>query len=473
MRLRFLVGNLATALVAVLSPHSASALQAEHSTDSSELRIPVGSASLHVRTIGRGQPLIVLHGGPDFDYGYLLPELDRFKDEFRLIYYDQRGRGTSADHVRPEDVTLASDVDDIDRVRRHFRLDSPALLGHSWGTVLALEYALRNPTRVSHLILMNPAPASASDVAVLRKAYLAKLGAEMDKQRAIVSSSAYQVGDPEAVAARYRIHFKPALTRPEDYEKLMARMKAGFISQGREGIVKARAVEDRLMRDSWDVPTYDLLPKLRSLNVPTLVITGDQDFIPVEVAEHIARAIPNATLVTIKGCGHFSYLECPDEVRAAVDDFFRRTTPLSVQPPPDVKVGARVRLWLPEPYRQAEGPVRRQLLRGTVEGVRGDTLLLSIRGAVGGIAIPRAAVRRLEVSGGVSRPTSAVERAVGGAIGGAVTWALMNDPRRKGGPHYRTDWRAAGVGASWGAGIGALTGLIFPHERWRRVRLGH
>ena len=139
MRLRFLVGNLATALVAVLSPHSASALQAEHSTDSSELRIPVGSASLHVRTIGRGQPLIVLHGGPDFDYGYLLPELDRFKDEFRLIYYDQRGRGTSADHVRPEDVTLASDVDDIDRVRRHFRLDSPALLGHSWGTVLALE----------------------------------------------------------------------------------------------------------------------------------------------------------------------------------------------------------------------------------------------------------------------------------------------------------------------------------------------
>ena len=324
MRLRFLVGNL-IALVAALSPHSASALQAERSTDSKEFRIPVGRASLHVRTIGRGQPLIVLHGGPDFDFGYLLPELDRFKDAFRLIYYDQRGRGRSADHVRPEDVTLASDVDDIDRVRRRFRLDSAALLGHSWGTVLALEYALRHPARVSHLILMNPAPASARDVAVLRKAYLEKLGTEMDRQRAVVSSTAYQVGDPEAVAARYRIHFKPALTRTEDYEKLMARMRAGFIRQGRKGIVKARAVEDQLMRDSWEVPTYDLLPRLRSLGVPTLVITGDQDFIPVEVAERIAQAIPNATLVTIKGCGHFTYLECADEVRAAVDDFFRRT----------------------------------------------------------------------------------------------------------------------------------------------------
>ena len=151
----------------------------------------------------------------------------------------------------------------------------------------------------------------------------------------------------------------------------------------------------------------------------------------------------------------------------------QQATPLRADFPPDVKVGARVRVWLPEPYRQAEGPVRRQLLRGTVEGVTGDTLLLSIRGAAGGIAIPRASVRRLEVSGGVSRPASAVERAVGGAIGGAVTWALMNDPRRRGGPHYRTDWRAAGVGASWGAGIGAITGLIFPHERWRRVRLRH
>lgn len=129
-----------------------------------ESRIPVGKATLYAREIGRGQPIIVLHGGPDFDHGYLLPELDRLADSFRLIYYDQRGRGKSADQVLPEDVTLASDVEDLNRVMQHFQLESAAVLGHSWGAVLALEYALRHPTRVSHLILMNPAPASASDV---------------------------------------------------------------------------------------------------------------------------------------------------------------------------------------------------------------------------------------------------------------------------------------------------------------------
>ena len=135
----------------------------------------------------------------------------------------------------------------------------------------------------------------------------------------------------------------------------------------------------------------------------------------------------------------------------------------------DVTVGTRVRVWLPESNRQSEGPWSRQLLRGSVEGVAGDTLRLSVPGAFGAISIPRSSMRRLEVSRGVSRPASAFERAVGGAIGGAISWAIVNDPRNVRGPHYRTDWQAAGVGAAWGAGIGAVIGLLFPHERWRQV----
>jgi proline iminopeptidase len=322
MRIAFIVVNLVAALAPALPPRPASGLQAEHGLNPSESRIPVGTTSLYARAIGQGPPVIVLHGGPDFDHGYLLPDLDRFADTLRLIYYDQRGRGRSAEHVRPEDVTLASDVEDIDRVREHFRFDAPALLGHSWGAVVALEYALRHPTRVSRLILMNPAPASASDVALVRKTYLERLGADMDRQRTIVAGAAYRAGDPEAVAARYRIHFKPALKRPEDYERMMATMRAGFIRQGKEGIVKARAVEDQLMRDSWQMADYNLLPKLGSLRVPTLVIVGDHDFMAT-AGEHIARAIPTAELVTAKDCGHFAFLECADEVRQAFDAFFR------------------------------------------------------------------------------------------------------------------------------------------------------
>lgn len=289
-----------------------------------ELRVPVGRASLYARDIGRGRPLIVLHGGPDFDHAYLRPELDEVADTYRLIYYDQRGRGKSAENVRPEDVTLASDLDDLDTVRRYVRLDAPVLLGHSWGTVLALEFALRHPTLVSHLVLMNPAPVSEAQVATLRQSYVAQLGSDMDRQRAIQAGAAYKEGDPAAVAARYRIHFKHALQRPTDYEKLMARMSAGFRSQGKDGILKAWAVEERLYRDTWSQPGYDLLPRLRRLRVPTLVIVGEQDFIPPAIANEIAQALPEVTLVTIPGCGHFAYLECGSVVRSALNSFFVR-----------------------------------------------------------------------------------------------------------------------------------------------------
>ena len=311
--------------VAALFSDSGNTLQATRSAAPRESRVDVGKASLYCREIGRGQPLIILHGGPDFDHGYLLPDLDRLADAYRLLYYDQRGRGRSADAVQPDDVTLESDIDDLDAVSRHIQLESAALFGHSWGAVLALEYALRHPTRVSHLILMKTAPASASDLAVFRKAYTQQLGGDMERQRAIVATPAYQEGDPEAVAARYHLHFKHALKRPEDYEKLMATMKAGFISQGKAGIVKARAVEDRLMRDTWQVDGYDLLPRLHNLSIPTLVVSGDHDFIPGEIALHIVQAIRGARLITLRNCGHFAYRESAGGVRRALDDCFRST----------------------------------------------------------------------------------------------------------------------------------------------------
>ena len=199
--------------------------------------IDVGGAELYAREVGKGPAIIVLHGGPDFDQSYLLPEMDRLSDSYGLIYYDQRGRGKSASNVRPEDVTLASDIADLEKVRQSFHLESATLLGHSWGTVIALEYALKYPERVSHLILMNPGPASREDYVQLRKDWPEKRPDAMAQRKAIAETAAYKEGGPEAVTAYYRIHFKPALTRPEDYEKLIARMRASFT---KEGVLKAR-----------------------------------------------------------------------------------------------------------------------------------------------------------------------------------------------------------------------------------------
>jgi len=293
----------------------------EQSAAPRESRIPVGTASLYVREIGQGPAVIVLHGGPDFDHSYLVPELDRLSDKFHLIYYDQRGRGRSADGVKPEDVTLESDIADVDKVRQYFKLDSVVILGHSWGTVLALEYALRHPELVSRLILMNPAPASQDDFKEMRRERLEKLGADADRLTAMRAGAGYKEGDPDAVAAYYRIHFKAAFARPENLDKIIARLRSSFT---KEGILKSRAIENRLMDDTWLLPGYNLAPRLKVLKVPTLVINSDHEIIPASTPEHITEAIPKAQMVTLRDCGHFSYLECPAAVREGIDAFFAR-----------------------------------------------------------------------------------------------------------------------------------------------------
>jgi len=325
MKAAIVLSTLAAALAAAMHAVSSGASGAEQSA-ARETRIPVGNATLYARDVGEGPPVIVLHGGPDFDHSYFLPDMDRLSDGYRLIYYDQRGRGKSADGVQPEDVTLESELADLEKVRRHFQLGTAAVLGHSWGGVLALEYAIRHPDRVSHAIIMNPAPVSAADYLRFRKQRVEMLGGDLDRLKAVSATAAYKEGEPEAVYAYYRIHFKSGLKQPEHYERLMTALRASFVSKA--GILKARRIEDRLMNDTWLSTGYDLLPKLSSLRVPTLVIYGEHDFIPADTAAaRIGEAIPNARLAAFKDCGHFAFLECPDAVRKELDDFFGSAKP--------------------------------------------------------------------------------------------------------------------------------------------------
>lgn len=144
----------------------------------------------------------------------------------------------------------------------------------------------------------------------------------------------------------------------------------------------------------------------------------------------------------------------------------------NAQFPERVQSGARIRVWVPEPYMQEQGPWRRQQLRGTVASVTPDTLHLTVPGTDGTLAVARSSIRRLDISRGrPSRVASAFERAFAGAIVGAISVALDNDPTGSEWPHYSRDWRAAEEGAKWGAAIGAAVGFILPTERWRRVRL--
>lgn len=284
--------------------------------------VPVEDAELYYREIGQGQPIVILHGGPDFSHSYLLPEMDRLSDSFQLIYYDQRGRGKSAGDVRPEDVSIQSEVEDFESLREYFRLESVAVLGHSWGGLLAMECAIRHPNRMSHLILMNTAPASHDDLMLFRQERRKAAAGDLEKMKALASTARYEEGDLDADAEYYRIHFRATVRQPEHLERVVKSLRVGFTQ---EGIRKARAIEERLYDETWRLSEYNLLPKLKALRTPTLVIHGDYDFVPVECAAHISQAIPGARFVLLRETGHFSHIERPDEIRKEIGDFFRGT----------------------------------------------------------------------------------------------------------------------------------------------------
>jgi proline iminopeptidase len=277
--------------------------------------VPIHGASLFCRVVGSGPPIVILHGGPDFDHTYLLPHLDVLAGSFRLIYYDQRGRGRSSGEA--EEITIESEAADLDGVREHHRLPSMALLGHSFGALLAMEYALRHPDRVSHLILMNPAPASSTDAAHMRQQRHHDWPADMERMKSIAATPAFRSGDLETEATYYRTHYGRTVPAAE-LDPLLRRMRAHFTPAS---VLEARKIEDRLMLETWETGDYDLIPALQRLRVPGLVLHGSADFVPLSCAARIADAIPASQLVVVESTGHFSYLERPAEIARRIEAF--------------------------------------------------------------------------------------------------------------------------------------------------------
>ncbi|MBX3483778.1 prolyl aminopeptidase [Phenylobacterium sp.] len=99
-----------------------------------------------------GKPCVILHGGPG---GAINPTMRRFFDpaKWRMALFDQRGCGKSRPNASLDDNTTWSLIDDIERLREHLGVEKWAVFGGSWGSTLALAYAIRRPERVTGLVL--------------------------------------------------------------------------------------------------------------------------------------------------------------------------------------------------------------------------------------------------------------------------------------------------------------------------------
>lgn len=277
-----------------------------------ELYVDVDGPQLRVdgdRLVER-PTIVVLHGGPGFDQGYLRPGLGALSVDAQVVFIDLRGQGRSG---RPpmQTCTLEQMADDVAQLCALLGIDAPVVFGHSAGGFVALHLALRYPGLASGLILCDTA---------------ATLAPQSDDDP---PPSLAERSSAEAVRVAGRLFggdFSPESL--DAFARLVAPYYAG---------PDHMAVPGRLMSlsgFSGDVasyffgvlaPRYDLRPQLKDISVPTLVIVGKYDWVcPPVNSRTLAARIPNAALVEIPSAGHFGFSEEPEAFGDAVRGFLRR-----------------------------------------------------------------------------------------------------------------------------------------------------
>jgi proline iminopeptidase len=265
----------------------------------------VRGVSLFERRVGEGPPVIVLHGGPGADHGYLLPGFDALATGRELVYYDQRGGGRSP-VARDVPVGWREHVADLDALRRLWDLERLVILGYSWGGLLAQLYATEHPERVERLALVCPAPSwRAARDEFERRFEQRTLAPELVAERLALRESGLRERAPRAYERRL---FELAVV-PYFYDRARARDLAPFRVVGRTQQEVWRSLDD-----------YDLRPALRRLRVPAFVLHGADDPIPIEASRETA-ALLGAEFHALDRCGHCPHVERLEDFRRLLDAF--------------------------------------------------------------------------------------------------------------------------------------------------------
>jgi proline iminopeptidase len=280
---------------------------------------------LFYRVVGSGgDTVLFLHGGPGngMREGYDLEQLA--ERGYTIIMYDQRGTGLSDLISTPGRLTLASHVEDLEAVRRHFRLRRPSIIGLSWGSAIALHYAMSHPAATGRLVFLSPLPPTGRSF-VQRFARLDSLRTPETRARLraidslwavapdselpglcreslAVTGSAYQEGGPESRPPRGDVcDYSPAVLRHRRLARIAALTAMGAV--------------------------YDFTAALNRLDRPVLVVEGERSKVPLDATRHWASQARNARLLLISRAGHRTWLDRPESLVRALDRFLKGDWP--------------------------------------------------------------------------------------------------------------------------------------------------
>jgi proline iminopeptidase len=246
----------------------------------------------------------------------MLPQMLQLGEQYDLLFYDQRGGGRSKTDAK-DPVTWRTHVEDLGAVVAEFGLEPLSIVGYSWGAMLALLYTIeqrRNPHLVppARLALMSPAP--------LTVEYRRAFEAEFNRRQ-----QAPEIHDSREELTRSGLREKdPAAYRQRAFELSVA---GYFADPAKARDLTPFRVVARVQQSVWEsLGDFDLIGDLEGIKIPSIVIHGRDDPIPLASSVEASRAI-GTDLVVLDGCGHVPYVEQPKPLFSALDTFLDETNP--------------------------------------------------------------------------------------------------------------------------------------------------
>src|SRR3954471_13890431 len=261
---------------------------------------------LHSLERGEGPPVVLLHGNVVTAEDWVLSGvLDRVAERHRVVAFDRPGYGHS-DRPRGTAWTAAAQADLLLRAFRRLGVERPVVVGHSWGTDVALALALADPTAVRGLVLLSGyySPTLRADALLVAPAAVPVLG---DVLRHTVSPLLGAALMPLVVRGMFAPLPVPGRFRA-GFPYGMAVRPSQIRAEAQDGATMAAGVA--AMRDRYG-----------ELDMPVVIVAGSEDQV-VDVGRHAVRLrdqLPHADLRLVPGAGHMVHYAVPGQVAEAVE----------------------------------------------------------------------------------------------------------------------------------------------------------
>lgn len=263
----------------------------------------VNGLNIYVKMIGKGKPIIFLHGGPGDEHHYFLPHVEPLANHFTLIFYDQRGCGKS-EKPGEEDYSLETEVETLEGLRKKLGITKVNLLGQSWGTILALLYATSYPANIEKLMLVSAIGSVGEDLTAFGEQLKKRMTKEdqkklsdLEKRKTMPEHELKQIIYP------YYLYDRSNITKLTD-------------------TTINEVANQRICKDIEE--NYHIIDKLTLLSdIPIFILQGEYDLITTGMLKtSLLSYVPHAQLETYDQSGHWPFIEETEKFLKQTKAFF-------------------------------------------------------------------------------------------------------------------------------------------------------